>query len=82
MIIAHFMGIPIEESVLQLGPAGAAMVTAVAITGRASLGRLRRRLRHRAPGEDHSAERIRGHQGATPTPAELCAARPPSHSSD
>ena len=36
MIVAHIMGIPVEESVLQLAPAGAAMVTAVAIAGRAS----------------------------------------------
>jgi hypothetical protein len=47
MIVAHVIGVPVEESVLQLVPAGAAMVTAVAIAGRASLGRLRRRLRHR-----------------------------------
>jgi hypothetical protein len=51
--LAHILGIPIEESVLQLAPAGAAMMTAVAIVGRASLGRLRRRLRHPSPGEDH-----------------------------
>jgi hypothetical protein len=51
VIVAHVTGIPIEESFLQLAPAGAAMVTAVAvaIAGRASLGRLRRRLRHKAP---------------------------------
>ena len=46
MIVAHIMGLPIEESVLQLAPAVAAMMTAVAIAGRAGLGRLRRRLRH------------------------------------
>jgi hypothetical protein len=46
------MGIPIEESVLQFAPVGTAMVTAVAIAGRVRLGRLRRRLRHRSPGED------------------------------
>jgi hypothetical protein len=45
MTVAHIMGIPVEESVLQLAPAGAAMVTAVAIAGRTGLGRLRRRLR-------------------------------------
>ena len=49
MILAHIIGIPVEESVLQLAQAGAATVTAVAIAGRASLGRLRRRLRHRPP---------------------------------
>ncbi len=48
MIIGHIVGIPVEESVLQLAPAGAAMVTAVAIVGRTGLGRLRRRLRRRA----------------------------------
>jgi uncharacterized membrane protein AbrB (regulator of aidB expression) len=53
VIVAHVMGIPIEESVLQLAPAGAAMVTAIAIAGRASLDRLRRRLRDRSSGEDH-----------------------------
>ena len=34
------MGLPVEESILQLAPAGAAVVTAVAFAGRASLGRL------------------------------------------
>jgi hypothetical protein len=53
VIVAHVMGIPIEESVLQLAPASAAGVKAVAIAGRASLGRLRRRLRERSSGEDH-----------------------------
>jgi len=48
MILAHIMGLPVEESVLQLAPAGAAMVTVVAIAGRTRLERLRRRLRHRS----------------------------------
>jgi hypothetical protein len=48
VIVAHIMGIPVEESVLQLAPAGAAIATAVAIAGRTTVGRLRRRLRHRA----------------------------------
>jgi uncharacterized membrane protein AbrB (regulator of aidB expression) len=52
MIVAHMMGIPVEETVLQLAPAGAATVTVVALAGRASLGRLRRRLRHRQPAND------------------------------
>lgn len=47
MIAAHILGLPIEESLPQLAPAGAAMVTIVAIAGRAGLGRLRRRLGHR-----------------------------------
>jgi hypothetical protein len=45
MITAHVMGLPIEESLLQLMPAGAVMATAVAVAGRTTLGRLRRRLR-------------------------------------
>jgi hypothetical protein len=44
-MLAHIMGIPVEETVLQLAPAGAATATAVAFVGRARLGRLRRRLR-------------------------------------
>jgi hypothetical protein len=63
VIVAHVMGIPIEESILELAPAGAAMVTAVAIAGRASLGRLRRRLRDRSSGEepDESIAAPKGH---------------------
>jgi hypothetical protein len=38
------MGFPIEESVVQLAPAAAVMVTAVVVTGRTGLGGLRRRL--------------------------------------
>ncbi len=44
MILAHIMGIPVEESVL-LAPAGAVTVTAVAIAGRERLSRLLTRLR-------------------------------------
>jgi len=44
MMLAHIMGIPLEESVLQLAPAGAALATAVAVAGRTGLRRLRRRL--------------------------------------
>jgi hypothetical protein len=46
MILGHIIGIPVEESVVQFAPAGAAIVTAVAIATRVGLGRLRRRLRH------------------------------------
>ena len=53
MIVAHIMGLPVEESVVQLVPAGAAIVTAVAIAGRTTLGRLRSRLRSRLQSEDH-----------------------------
>jgi len=42
VIVAHIMGIPIEESVLQLAPAGAAIVTAFALAVRTRLDRLRR----------------------------------------
>jgi hypothetical protein len=45
-MLAHVMGIPVEESVLQLATAGTT-VTAVAIAGRATLGRLLDRLRRR-----------------------------------
>jgi hypothetical protein len=41
MMLAHVMGIPVEETVLQLIPAGSALVTVVWITGRTSLHRLR-----------------------------------------
>jgi hypothetical protein len=47
VIVAHIMGIPVEESFLQLAPAGAVMVTVVWIAGRTSLRQLRRRLPHR-----------------------------------
>jgi hypothetical protein len=44
VILEHIMGLPIEESVPQLAPAGAAIVTAIAVAGRAHLGSFRRRL--------------------------------------
>ncbi|HZO98098.1 MAG TPA: hypothetical protein VFB42_12075 [Gaiellaceae bacterium] len=44
MIVGHAMGLPVEETVLQLAPAGAAIATAAAIGARAALARLRRRL--------------------------------------
>jgi hypothetical protein len=52
VILGHIAGIPVEESVLQLAPAGAAMATVVAIVGRSGFDRLRRRLRHRAQQEN------------------------------
>jgi hypothetical protein len=42
VIVAHIMGIPVEESVLQLLPAATVIVAAAAINGRATLARLRR----------------------------------------
>ena len=48
MIVAHVLGFPVEESVLELAPAWAALMTLVGIAGRSSLGRLRRwARRHR-----------------------------------
>jgi hypothetical protein len=43
MMLTHILGLPLEEGVLQLAPAGAAMATALWITGRTSLRQLRRR---------------------------------------
>ena len=46
MIIGHIMGLPVEESVVQLAPAGAAAATAAAIVGQAWVRRLLKRLGH------------------------------------
>ena len=40
MILGHVMGLPIEETVFQFAPAGAATVSVVAYVGRAKLTRL------------------------------------------
>jgi hypothetical protein len=45
VIVAHIMGVPVEETLLPLVPAGAAIVTAAAIVGRTAVGRLRRLAR-------------------------------------
>jgi hypothetical protein len=50
--VAHVIGLPLEESILQLAPAGVAVVTAVGVAGRTSLGWLQRRLRRRSPPDD------------------------------
>jgi hypothetical protein len=47
VIVAHIMGIPVEESLPQLVPAGAAIATAVGVAVRIWLGHLRRRFRVR-----------------------------------
>ena len=47
MILAHIMGIPVEESAVQFVPAGAAALTVVAIAGRVGLDRFRRWLHRR-----------------------------------
>ncbi len=46
MIVAHVSGIPVEESLLQLAPAAAAMAAAIAIAGRTMFARLRRWRTH------------------------------------
>jgi hypothetical protein len=43
VIVGHVMGIPVEESVLQFVPAGAVILTALSVTARTTLRRLRRR---------------------------------------
>jgi hypothetical protein len=56
VILAHIMGIPVEESAAQLAPVGAGLVTVVVFAGRARLGRMRRRSPHviRDTREKHS----------------------------
>jgi hypothetical protein len=49
---AHIMGLPIEETVLPLLPAGAAIITAIAIVSRTHLRRVRQWLGHRSGGGD------------------------------
>jgi hypothetical protein len=49
MILAHIMGIPVEESILPLAPAGTAIITALVIVGRTRLRRLTASLRRRKP---------------------------------
>ena len=53
MIVGHITGIPVEETVLQFAPAGAAIVTAIAIAGRMTVEGIRRRLRDRSGSDDH-----------------------------
>ena len=47
MTAAHILGLPIEESVVQLAPAWAVIVTAAAFAVRTTLARFRQRPRHR-----------------------------------
>jgi hypothetical protein len=61
MIVAHIMGLPIEESVIQLAPFGAAMTSVVVIAGRTRIDRLRRWLGHRFMHK----QRQRSQQGGT-----------------
>jgi hypothetical protein len=45
VIVGHVAGFPVEETVLQFAPAGAAILTAVGIVAQTKLRRLRARLR-------------------------------------
>jgi hypothetical protein len=54
MMLAHVMGMPVEESLVQLAPAGAAIVTTAAVASRLGLARLRRRLRRTREDRDES----------------------------
>jgi len=49
MIVGHVMGLPVEESIAQLAPAGAATMTALAFAARVAIGRVKRRLGGRRP---------------------------------
>jgi hypothetical protein len=49
MILGHIFGIPVEETAVQLAPAGAVTVTVLAAIGRTKLGSLRRRFFLRTP---------------------------------
>jgi hypothetical protein len=44
-MLAHIMGIPVEESVLELAPAGASALTLIALAGRDRLARVLTRIR-------------------------------------
>jgi hypothetical protein len=48
MIVAHVMGIPVEESILQLMPAGLAVAATGAMAVRAKLRSFRRKLPYRS----------------------------------
>jgi hypothetical protein len=45
VIVAHIMGIPVEEGALQLVPVGATVVTGLLLVMRVRLSRIVRRLR-------------------------------------
>jgi len=53
MILGHIFGLPVEETAIQLAPAGAATMTVIAIAGRTKLGWLQRRFRRRMRKHDH-----------------------------
>jgi hypothetical protein len=45
MIVAHVMGLPVEEAAFALAPAGAAIVTGALVVARARLAGIAARLR-------------------------------------
>ena len=60
MIVGHVMGLPIEESVLQLAPAAAAILAAATIASRSALGKLRRSVGHAVAHRTPSARESMG----------------------
>jgi hypothetical protein len=60
VIVGHIMGLPVEESVLQLAPAGVGIVTAVTVAGRMGVRSLRRRLGHGLREADRQQTPVRG----------------------
>ena len=48
MIVAHIMGLPIEESILQLAAGGAGIAATAAVAGD-TIRRVRRAVRRRRP---------------------------------
>lgn len=50
MILAHVMGMPVEEGALALAPAGAAILTGVTVIARSKLAQIGGRLRRRGDG--------------------------------
>jgi hypothetical protein len=83
VIAGHIAGIPIEEGVLALAPVGAAIATAVAIAGRGTLGRLRRRVRRSPRGElRHERSEITHQRNSAGFPPSLGAWRAPGVSRD
>jgi hypothetical protein len=59
MIFAHVIGIPVEESALALAPAGAAIVTGLAVVARSTAARIVGWLRYGA-GSDPDTPRPTG----------------------
>jgi hypothetical protein len=49
VIVGHVAGFPVEETLIQFAPAGAALLTAVGLAVQTQLRRVRRRLR---PGDE------------------------------